>query len=587
MPLNKKVDGKTYELVGLFNGQPLYKTTHNIDALNSTRANFLHSGGGLGLNIEGQNMQIGVWDEFRALKSHIEFLTDNGDENTSRIILGDGSVFNEDETGSHGTHVTGTIAAEGEEPTAIGMAPQSTVLSYTWDDDLSEVEDEATTNALLLSNHSYGLPVQQPNGNIASTWVMGNYNTQARLWDQLHYTAKYYLQVVSAGNDGTVSYSGGTKQGYDKLTGEKNAKNNLVVGNGQDSSVEPDGSLTFPTFINAGSSQGPSDDGRIKPDVIGNGTQVFSTDDGSDSDYSNKTGTSMSAPNVAGTALLLQQHYNDVKGDGSFMLSSTLKGLLCHTATDLGNTGPDAKYGWGLVNAKFAAETITGTSFDQPTSYIEEIELNNNDTYTLNVSKDPNTDLRVTICWTDPAGTSMDGQINSTTPALVNDLDLRITNDNDSEVSEPWKLNLSDVAAVATKGDNLVDTVENIIISNDNPGNYTVEVSHKGNLTSNGQTFSIIVTGVNGVASLDNVAKNQIAVWPNPVENAINFTSPNGFSNASIKIFDLNGRVVKTFKNVTTNKTFSGDLSGVQAGVYIANLTDSNGLNLQKRIIKK
>ena len=38
------------------------------------------------------------------------------------------------------------------------------------------------------------------------------------------------------------------------------------------------------------------------------------------------------------------------------MRSSLLKALLIHTADDLGNVGPDYKFGWGLINVKAAAD---------------------------------------------------------------------------------------------------------------------------------------------------------------------------------------------------------------------------------------
>jgi len=40
------------------------------------------------------------------------------------------------------------------------------------------------------------------------------------------------------------------------------------------------------------------------------------------------------------------------------MRSSTLKGLVLHTADDAGNAGPDYIYGWGLLNMEKAAKVI-------------------------------------------------------------------------------------------------------------------------------------------------------------------------------------------------------------------------------------
>ena len=62
------------------------------------------------------------------------------------------------------------------------------------------------------------------------------------------------------------------------------------------------------------------------------------------------------------------------------------------------------------------------------------------------------------IVWNDPAGEVIEEDLNNPTPALVNDLDLRVTSE--SETFFPWKLSLDDVSAAATKGDNSVDNVE-------------------------------------------------------------------------------------------------------------------------------
>lgn len=86
------------------------------------------------------------------------------------------------------------------------------------------------------------------------------------------------------------------------------AKNVLTIANAQDAVINADGSLSS-VSINSSSSQGPSDDRRIKPDVTGNGTSVNSTVETSDTATGSMSGTSMAAPNVTGTLLLLQQHY--------------------------------------------------------------------------------------------------------------------------------------------------------------------------------------------------------------------------------------------------------------------------------------
>lgn len=582
---DKLINGKLYTIVGFYENKPIYQTINNIDAATSTRANFLWQGGSLGLNLEGQNMTIGIWDQHRTRKDHVEFVT-NG---TSRVILGDATPFDQDDFGSHGTHVGGTMVAAGVDADAKGMAPKATLVSYNWDDDLNEVQTEITNNGLLISNHSYGIPVLDDNGNQnAPTWLMGNYDTQARLWDLMANTSPYYLMVVSAGNDGNSNYSGGLKSGYDKLTGEKNAKNNLVVGNAQDASVNSSsGDLLFPVFINQGSSQGPSDDGRIKPDVVGNGTQLYSPVDASTSSYATFSGTSMAAPNVAGTLLLVQQHYNNIKGD--YLFASTLKGLAIHTADDLGSTGPDATFGWGLVNSKKAVELINASTIDE--ARIEYNQLSNGDNFSFEVKKKLNEDLKVTIVWNDPAGTARDGQLNNSTSALVNDLDLRVINKSNSNISLPWKLNLSDVAAAATKGDNQVDNVENIIIDSNDDGIYEIKITHKGTL-NNPQNVSIIVSGVQYTdlnsqsISLD---EKIIKVWPNPVRKsqALNIDMTELVDNVqTISLYDLQGRLVIRNLIKDNNKITTLNTQHLQTGMYVLEINTPSS-KIQKKIIIK
>ena len=580
--VNKLENGGTMELRKIIDGQPVYISTNNENSAIATRTNFLHPGGGLGLNLEGQNMHVATWDGGPTLKTHVEFL-DNSPIPVSRVTTPDLSASNDQS--DHSTHVSGTIIAKGTGSGAKGMAPQATLTSFDWDFDDTEALNEATTNGLLLSNHSYGIPVLINGNPNAPTWLMGCYGSDARNWDDVAFNAPFFLSVVSAGNDGQNSYTGGLAANYDKLTGFKASKNNLVIANASTSVINPNGSGDLLSlFINTGSSQGPTDDGRIKPDITADGTNVYSPISTSDTAYSTFSGTSMSAPNSTGTLLLLQQYYNDL--NTKYMRAATLKGLVCHTADESPSVpGPGPIFGWGLLNAKAAAETILGDT--NGSAFIEEASLSQGGTYTKTFNVSGTSPLSATICWTDPPGNSQEGVLNSPIPALVNDLDLRLTDSNSLE-SLPWKLDLGNVSGLAIKGDNLVDTVENIDIPFPVAGTYTLTVTHKGSLKDNlPQSFSVIITGSDLALSTRDEQLSEFFMWPNPVIDFLNFTfnSMNG-NKATVNLIDIQGRNVysETLNNLGSKINSSIDVSNLNRGLYILMIKQGNA-SINKKVI--
>ena len=455
-------------------GSLIYYRTMNVAAARSTRTNHVNIGGSTGYNLDGQNMIAHVWDGGLARSTHQEY---DGPGGTDRFSIGDGTTT----LNYHSAHVTGTIIASGVVATAKGMAPQARAVGYEWNNDLAEATT-AASNGMLISNHSYGY-----RSDLVSDYYFGAYITDSRDWDALHYNAPYYLMVVAAGNDGTTNYNAAPLNPsfpqYDKLTGHATSKNNMVVANAQDANIDDAGNL-ISVSINSGSSQGPTDDYRIKPDITGNGTSVYSTYESSNTAYASITGTSMASPNVAGSLLLLQQHANNV--NGSYMRSATLKGLALHTADDAGIAGPDAIWGWGLMNTKRAAEAISQNGNQ---SIISELTLMQGQTYTIQVDADGVNNLMASISWTDPAGTATTAT-NSTIARLVNDLDLRVSQGATNHL--PWRLtgvNTND------RGDNVKDPYERVDVTGA-AGAYTVTVTHKGTLSGGAQNYSLIITGV-------------------------------------------------------------------------------------------
>ena len=128
----------------------------------------------------------------------------------------------------------------------------------------------------------------------------------------------------------------GGPNGYDCLTPKSVAKNILTIG-----AVDDLGSMTsFSGF-------GPTDDGRIKPDLVANGTTIYSSIGTASTDYGTYNGTSMAAASVTGSLALLYQ-LQQMLQPGVKLHSSTMKGLLIHTTTEAGqDPGPDYRSAGG------------------------------------------------------------------------------------------------------------------------------------------------------------------------------------------------------------------------------------------------
>jgi len=581
-------DGTFSELQRLrIDGSPIYYSTYNTAAAKSTRADFMHNGGGLGLNVEGQGMTAYVWDGGPTRITHEDY--------SGRVSIGDGNTtVTVDGNGDHAQHVTGTIiglglSTDGNGRNSKGMAPQANAITHEWNSDYTEAT-AAAANGMLVSNHSYG-------SNIANVpdWAFGAYTNNAKAWDNLMYNAPYYLMVAAAGNDGNNNNNGspatgnanplGSNGAYDKLSGNKTAKNNMVVANGQDANIAVNGSLNS-VIRNSSSTEGPTDDLRVKPDIMGNGTSLYSAGISNNSAYGIKTGTSMASPNVCGSLLLLQQHYNNV--NGSFMRAATLKGLALHTADDTEGIGPDANTGWGLMNTKVAAETISNNGLQ---SWVSEEVLSQGETFTMTVQSDGINPLLGSISWTDPTTggyTNSTGTANEATAALVNDLDIRITKG--STTNYPWKLTSVNSNTNVNGTDNTVDPYERVDVSGAS-GTYTITVTHKGTLVNSKQKFSLVVTGLSSTfALIKKTGDLTLCSNNNAVFNFDYKDIPVGGGTTTISANNIPlGSVISFSQSVFTNDgnfdvTIS-NLSNAPAGEHIIEIIADNGIESEIRNI--
>ena len=492
-------NGRYMEMVDVQDEKPVFNVTHSHGAAISIRANELWPGGSTGYNIYGQGYdKLGMWDAGSVRNTHQEF-TNNG---PTRVTNMDGSSIH-----FHATNVGGVMVAGGVVDAAKGTAYGANLKSWNWTNENSELAAAAAAG-LEVSNHSWG----RLGGWDISTgsWVwhgissispdedfkFGYYATESRQMDVIAFNAPNLLIVRSTGNDrgegpnqGSPENDGGA-DGYDCVHHFAMGKNVLSVG-----AVKQVDEYTGPESVRMTdfSCWGPADDGRIKPDIVGKGEGMYMTNSSSNTSYVTSQGTSFSSPNVAAAAALLQQHYQTFSG-GTPLKASTLKAIMLHTADEAGdNPGPDYKYGWGLMNTKAAAMLITD---GQGQNSIDHRVLTEGNDYTRTITVPEGADeLRVSICWTDPAGIPRPYSLNDRTPMIVNDLDLKIYNG--SGTWYPYKLDpLNPDNAATNYGKNVVDIYEQVYIENPDAGTYTIEVSHDGGLENGQQAFSLVITGI-------------------------------------------------------------------------------------------
>ncbi|MFH0882245.1 MAG: S8 family serine peptidase [bacterium] len=581
-------DGRRYELVGVEpGGRRLYLITDNINAAKTISTFNLLPGGISNMDLDGSGTsanQLAVWDGGSILTTHTELV--------GRVTIVDSVAVID-----HATHVAGTMIASGIDLNARGMSPAAELSSYDWNNDTDEMA-AAAINGLQVSNHSYGYIRGWSYGDYDGThtgyywfgdvtvsdtedYMFGFYSSETRVIDQIAYNAPYYLIVKSAGNDrgdnipsSEVQHffmdsqgnwvigtgNGGRERdggldGFDCIGDVGTAKNILTVGaekdllNGYHSTLD----LRLST-LESYSGFGPSDDGRVKPDILGNGQELYSTLSGNNWAYGYFSGTSMASPNVSGSINLLLRLFESTHHDT--MRSATIKAFVIHTADDDGiSKGPDYRFGWGLMNTTSAVDLIVQDTTDTMT--ISEHVLMDGDAHAWAFSCDGTQPLKITIVWTDPPGIVGLDRLNNRSSKLVNDLDIWVAGPND-ELYYPWTLDPDhpSLAAVRDKP-NHVDNVEQVVVDTPAVGQYTAYIMHDGTLSSGEQAYSMIVTGANGdvqVTSAPDHAKlimpsqfDILGSYPNPFNPAttVRIALPEN-GNLSVMVYNVLGKQVAT-----------------------------------------
>ncbi len=403
----------------------------NNRSIAGTRANIANASLAVGgRNLHGEGIVIGIGDNADA-QNHVDF--------TGRVISRFGAS-----SGNHGLHVSGTSAGAGIlTDTLAGYAPKAIMISQN----TSNIIDNTTTYVqdygMVLTNNSYGAIAGDCGYN-------GLYDLYSRIIDQQLLDLPNLTHVFAAGNSGSLlctPYPVGFKT---VLGSYQSSKNALIVG-----------AVTNAGVIAGLSSRGPVVDGRIKPEIVTQGANVVSAGFGS---YWNNNGTSMACPGATGGMALLYQRYKQLNGNSN-PKNGLMKNIICNSAMDRGNDGPDFTYGFGWMNVARALDLMENNRYLNST-------IANTATNNHSISVPANTaQVKVMLNWNDPAASPV------ATKVLVNDLDLEVINPA-STIILPRVLDTipANVNTIAGNGADHINNIEQVTISNPAAGNYTVRV---------------------------------------------------------------------------------------------------------------
>jgi len=420
------------------------------------------------------------------------------------LVSGGGD--NDDFLNGHGTHCAGTAvgyiagSAIGGVNNYNGVAPDAKIAFFDGDsgNGLSfpgvwgAMYRPAMRAGVRVYSQSWGSPPTAYSSNMVNA-------------DRWLYDNPQFLSLFSAGNCGAGAVSGACPTVGPGSAGNPGTfKNGICVGASIVGTVYPN--IALATF----SSQGPTLDGRIKPDHVAPGTSTISAAGDTPCGTTGKQGTSMSCPLVAGLALLVRQYFmegwyptgvktsvNRFVPSGALvkaMLINSAVGVKSYTAsgvvTMLGPP-PDNIQGFGQVMLSRVMRLGTGST--QPDLHVvssRAITMGTVHTYKFTVRSNyvppvsPNAvqdAFEVTLVSMDP-----DGLANAV-KKVQNDLDLVLRRDSASSVLE-YPNNLSN------KDD--LNNVEKIRIEAPLPNDViTVNVTGATIVSTPDQAYSLVSSG--------------------------------------------------------------------------------------------
>ena len=643
---DKSAEDLKKNLAGFAGEVPLFYSIEETSANATSNVDELQAGTVSGVPaVTGNGIKITIFDAGRIQDTHEQFATSRAvnkeasteakhyhGTNVNSLLIGNGFAT--------GNFTQSSVSYP--KANAKGILPQAVTDNYMFGATTingtvqNNYEKLASLPDLNISNHSYGINSGWNKPGTANTYYWygnydlnhqdtyaGAYGVQDYNFDKIVYSQPQQIIVKSTGNyygvgpnASSVKYRYNTttnawvlfdandevppancSQGNNCIYFGSLAKNIITVG-AVNQLTTPDLKYTQASDVVKGSfsSAGPRKDGAVKPDLTAVGVDMImanyiTSNPSATNLYVVNYGTSYAAPIVTGIAGALTQIQRNISGNSSFIFKADeMKALLTHTANEAGRPGPDVWYGWGLVDAKKAAQVLVNRLNED--AYLEKNNLQSGIKFTKQVKASGSEPLKVSVSWVDPAiayfTNDTDLQQNNSS-RLVNDLDVRVIDEANGSVYFPWKLDISNPNANATKGDNSVDNVEQIVI--DNPtanGLYRIEVTNKNPLVNQvgnaaTQDFALVATGTKKItmASAD-ITKDEVKVFPTKTKDIINVNLQN--NPERIALFDMNGKMI--FESLINSRTQTLSLAQYPKGLYIVTVKTKSGL-IAKKVIKE
>ncbi len=451
---------------------------HNNEARNHMGANTVENTFITGLNGSGQKIAVG--------DSGLD--NDHGDftgriAGLTSVTPGDSSTA--DTHDGHGTHVACTVLGDGyrSSGTYQGIAPEAQLYFQAMEDDDTGVLYSYGINSMLNSAYNNGARLHTDSWGAGSG--AGSYSTQSEDADDRISTWDQYWSYQGM----TVLFAAGNERN-EGVSPPGTAKNVITIG------AHVNRYNGAPDEMYYWSSRGPTDDGRIKPDLVAPGDYVRSCKSQEAEDaqgswsnnwYLEYSGTSMSTPAAAGAAVLVREYLMEVAGRQAPQ-SALIKGLLILGAKDMGSRDiPNNDEGWGRVNLvdSLIPDSDVGIFVDDR-SRLSSGQVSD---YTFDITRSGEP-LKVVLTWSDYPGSS------SSSSQLRNDLDLEVISPN-GQITYKGNAFINGRSVTGGTKDS-TNNVEVVLIDNAATGTWTVRVrdaQHGGGRTW--QPYALAVRGVN------------------------------------------------------------------------------------------